>query len=85
MSTGLLIFAFAVTLAGLFDGKTTMWDGVPSGLAVVIFFALMAVVGMLEGMQIAFFAVAKLRESERGDKPFAKRTCELLFRNGGRN
>jgi silicon transporter len=85
MSTALLIFAFAVTLAALFDGKTTMWDGVPGGLAVVVFFILMSVVGMLEGMQIAFFAVAKLQEKDRGDHVFAKRTCHLLFKNQGRN
>jgi hypothetical protein len=34
----------------------------------------------LEGMQIAFFAVAKIPASERGDSVFAKKTCELLFK-----
>ena len=40
---------------------------------------------MLEGMQIAFFAVSKIQESERGDSVWAKRTCELLFRGEGHN
>jgi silicon transporter len=84
-SLAILAFSFAVTLAGLFEGKTTMWDGVPAGAAVVVFFILMSVVGLLEGMQIAFFAVAKIPESERGDSVFAKKTCELLFRGKGRN
>eukprot|EP00554_Chaetoceros_debilis_P007219 CAMPEP_0194072456 /NCGR_PEP_ID=MMETSP0149-20130528/208_1 /TAXON_ID=122233 /ORGANISM="Chaetoceros debilis, Strain MM31A-1" /LENGTH=35 /DNA_ID= /DNA_START= /DNA_END= /DNA_ORIENTATION= len=35
-----------------------MWEGVPAWVAVIVFFILMAVVGMLEGMQVAFFAVA---------------------------
>jgi len=46
------IFCFAVTLVALFDGKTTMRDGVPPVVAVIIFFILMSVVGMLEGMQM---------------------------------
>merc|ERR1711915_838121 len=69
----------------LFDGKTTMWDSVPPGAAVVVFFVLMCIVGMLEGMQIAFFAVAKIQESERGSNVFARKTCELLYSGDGHN
>eukprot|EP00527_Entomoneis_sp_CCMP2396_P009708 CAMPEP_0198136450 /NCGR_PEP_ID=MMETSP1443-20131203/99_1 /TAXON_ID=186043 /ORGANISM="Entomoneis sp., Strain CCMP2396" /LENGTH=315 /DNA_ID=CAMNT_0043797675 /DNA_START=67 /DNA_END=1011 /DNA_ORIENTATION=- len=83
-SSAFLIFAFVVTLVALFDGKTTMWDGVPSAVAVILFFVLMSVVGMLEGMQIAFFAVARITEEERNSNPWARWTCELLFDNGGR-
>jgi tetrahydromethanopterin S-methyltransferase subunit C len=64
-SLAILGFSFAVTLAGLFEGKTTMWEGVPEWAAVIVFFILMSVVGLLEGMQIAFFAVAKIPASER--------------------
>jgi silicon transporter len=84
-SLAVLAFSFAVTLAGLFEGKTTMWEGVPAGAAVVVFFILMSIIGLLEGMQIAFFAVAKIPVSERGDSVFAKKTCELLFKGEGRN
>merc|ERR1712127_240938 len=66
LSLTALGFCIAVTMVALFDNKTTMWEGVPPGIAVVIFVILMCVVGMLEGMQIAFFAVAKLQPSERG-------------------
>jgi hypothetical protein len=52
-SLAILGFSFAVTLAGLFEGKTTMWEGVPEWAAVIVFFILMSVVGLLEGMQIA--------------------------------
>jgi hypothetical protein len=45
----------------------------------------MGCVGLLEGMQIAFFAVSKLPKSERGSSPMALRTCECLFKNGGKN
>jgi hypothetical protein len=43
----------------------------------------MSVVGLLEGMQIAFFAVARIPKSERGDATFAKKTCNLLFSGEG--
>jgi silicon transporter len=85
MSLTILGFCFAVTLAGLFQGKTTMWDGIPNSVSVILFFVLMSVVGLLEGMQIAFFAVAKVPKSERGDSVFAKKTCELLFSGEGNN
>merc|ERR1712151_1342944 len=45
----------------------------------------MCCVGLLEGMQIAFFTVAKLPKSERGDSNIALKTCDCLFRNGGKN
>jgi Silicon transporter len=78
-SVGCLGFSFAVTLAALFQGKTTMWDGVPPTVAIILFFGLMAVVGLLEATQISYFAVAKLRVSERGSNWFAKKTCECLY------
>jgi len=85
ISLAILCFSLAVTFEALFKGQTTMWKGVPGWLAVVLFFLLMSVVGLLEGMQIAFFAVAKIPKEERGSHPFAKKTCELLFRGSGYN
>jgi len=85
MSVGILIFAIIVTLVALFDGKTTMWKGFPDWLAVTLFFVLMSLVGLLEGMQIAFFAVTKMDKEEQGDAKWAKMTCDLLFESGGRN
>jgi len=55
VSTAILGYAFAVTLYALFHGETTMWAGVPPSVSLVLFFVFMAIVGMLEGMQIAFF------------------------------
>jgi len=84
-STSILGFSFAVTLQALFNGQTTMWDGVPEWLTVILFFLFMAIVGMLEGMQIAFFAVARMTEEERSRSAWAKRTCDVLFEGDGRN
>jgi len=77
-SIGILAFALAVTIDALFKGQTTMWEGVPDGVSVIVFFVLMVFTGLLEGMQIALFAVAKLPKSEQGG-PIAMKTCELMF------
>jgi hypothetical protein len=78
-SLAILGFAFAVTLAALFDGKTTMWDGVPSVVSVVVFFVLMCFVGMMDGMQIALFAVKNLPEEELVQHTIAHKNCQLTF------
>merc|ERR1711953_1496621 len=57
----------------------------PDTAAVILFFLLMSVVGLLEGMQIAFFAVSKMTKEERGDAKCAKMTCDVLFADNGRN
>ena len=77
-------FAFAVTLAALFAGYSKMWESVPPGASVAIFFVLLCVVGNFEAMQIAYFAVAKLQKCERERTYFAKKTCRLLFENKAR-
>jgi len=85
ISVAILSFSLAVVMKSLFMGRTTMYEGVPEVVSVILFFILMSVVGMLEGMQIAFFAVTKIPVAERGAAKFAKMTCELLFRGEGRN
>jgi hypothetical protein len=47
LSLAILVFAYAVTLFALFNGQTTMWEGVPNGVAVVLLLIFMAVVGIL--------------------------------------
>merc|ERR1712127_625685 len=85
MSLAIVVFCGIVTVYALFTGQTTVWEGIPEAVTVVIFFILMSVVGMLEGMQIAFFAVSKFPKNERGDSKFAKLTCDLLFKGDGKN
>jgi len=88
MSIAILSFCMAVTLVALFNGDTMVavkYPGIPNGVSVFLFFFFMAVVGMLEGMQIAFFAVAKLPANERGTSFFGTKTCELLFKGNGQN
>jgi silicon transporter len=84
-SIAVLGFSLAVTLSALFQGKTTMWPGVPEAVSVILFFLLMSVVGLLEGMQIAFFLAAKITKAERGESKLAKMTCDTLFKGKGMN
>jgi len=84
-SAGCLGMALAVTIDALFRGQTALWGGVPQWAGLVLFFVLMMCVGLLEGMQIAFFAVSKIPKSERGDSNMALKTCHCLFKNGGKN
>jgi len=85
MSLVILSFCGVVTVYALFTGQTTIWEGIPPILSFIIFLILMSIVGMLEGMQIAFFACAKLRAEERGTNKFAKLTAGLLFKGDGNN
>jgi len=62
-----------------------MWKFMPNSVATILFFLLMNLVGLLEGMQIAFFAVTKMTKDERGDAKCAKMTCDVLFADNGRN
>lgn len=78
-SLAALAFAFAVTLEALFDGKTTAWESVPGVVSVIVFFVLMCIAGLMEGMQIALFAVVNLPESELTQHKMAKSTCQLAF------
>merc|ERR1711897_16186 len=84
-STAILAFAFAVTIEAILNGQTTMWDGVPPVVTIILFFFFMSIVGMLEGMQIAFFAVARMTEEERSRSALATRTCDILFFGEARN
>ena len=85
ISIAILLFSFAVTLVALFNNQTTMWEGVPPVATVFLFFFFMAIVGMLEGMQIAFFAVARMTDEERTRSRWGKRICDILFDEEGRN
>merc|ERR1712127_711946 len=84
----ILGFCLAVVFEALFTGRTMMtvkYPSIPNGVNVFLFFFFMAIVGMLEGMRIAFFAVAKLPVNERGTSFFGRKTCELLFKGNGQN
>jgi hypothetical protein len=80
-SLTVLSIAFAVTLSALFQGQTTMWQGVPESVSVILFFILMCFVGMMEGMQIALFAVVNIPSDDLERRStVAYKNCQLTFR-----
>jgi hypothetical protein len=88
MSLGILGFCITVVGVALFNGDTMLSVKYPSinpPLAVVMFILFVFIVGCLEGMQVAFFTVAKLPMEERGTNWFGKKTSEMLFGGNGRN
>ncbi|GMH82912.1 hypothetical protein TrST_g10032 [Triparma strigata] len=82
MSLAILGFSLAVVFDALVKGWTGMWEGVPSWAAMVIVFGvLLPFVGIMEGMQIAAFAVVKMDEEEyRNTHKIAHANCQLLFK-----
>ncbi len=79
MSLAILTFSFAATVKALLDGKTTLWSGMNPYVSVVTFFILFGVLGLLEGTQIALFAVAELPESEIQGHAIASSNLRLAF------
>ena len=75
----LLAYFCAMTLVALYYGQTTMWPGVPETASVLITCLLMIFVGLLEGMQIALFAVVNLPSDETDKHKWAAKSCELTF------
>ncbi|KAL7559956.1 hypothetical protein ACA910_008277 [Epithemia clementina (nom. ined.)] len=86
-SVALLGFSFAVTLTALFNEQTNMWSGVPPYVSVILFFSFMIVLGILEGTQIAVFAVSRLPMEELARHPKNVLRCIdiLLIQNDGQN
>ena len=68
-----------MSLVALYYGQTTMWPGVPETASVMITCLLMIFVGLLEGMQIALFAVVNLPSDETDKHKWAAKSCELTF------
>jgi hypothetical protein len=78
-STALLGFCLAVTLQALFDGNSGMWEGVPTWASVVIFITFLCLVGLMDGMQIAAFALMNVPDEELHQHSVAYTNCQLMF------
>lgn len=88
MSLCILGFCMAVVLVALFNGDTMVsvkYPTITPALSVFLFFFFMAVVGLLEAMQITFFQAAKLPHEERATNFIGKKTAGILFNGNGQN
>ena len=83
VSVTLLTIAMAVTCAALYHDETTMYPGLTTMASFALFFGLVCFLGLLEGIQIAAFAVVKLPTHLVRASPAAEANCDLVFR--GRN
>jgi len=73
--------AMAVVFEGLRIEVTGMWKGTPVWASFIALFVLMIFVGLMEGMQIAAFAVLKVPEEEyKHTHKLAHANCTLMFR-----
>lgn len=79
VSLAVLAFALAVTMEALINNQSGMWEGVPVWLSIIIFFTLLCLVGFMEGMQIAAFALVNMPEWELDQYPIVKKNCEIMF------
>lgn len=79
VSSGLLCFSLAVTLEALFKGQSGIWDGTPEWASVIIFLVFLCIVGIMEGMQIAAFALLNIPNEELNKHGVAAANCMLMF------
>jgi len=77
----ILMSSLAVVIGALFKGWTNMWTGFPAYGSVFIFLSLMCAIGVLEGMQIALYAVVNLPEEELYNHKVAQAACKLAFQD----
>ena len=83
MSVTILGFALAVTIEALKEGKSGMWESVSPTLSIILFLVLLCVVGLMEGIQIAAFALINTSEEELIEtSTMAYSNCQLMFDNG---
>ena len=79
VSLCILGFALAVTVSALLEGKSGITWNVSPGIALIIFFVLLCLVGLMEGLQIAAFALMNMPENELKKHTIAYQNCSLLF------
>ena len=78
-STLILCLAWAVTLHALWNGDTTMWDGVHPIISLVLLFVLILGTGILEALQIAMLTVVHWTPERLAAHPAADRTCKFAI------
>lgn len=81
VSLFILSVALAITIQAIVDGHSGIWKGIPVSIAIMIFFILMCIVGLMEGMQIAAFALVKLSDDVLQTYSLAYKNCKLMFRD----
>jgi len=84
LSTAILIYSLAITIEAILQGKSGMYDGVSIPLSIILFISFLCLVGMMDGMQIAAFALLNMPKQELEQYGVANAMCELIFRSDER-
>jgi hypothetical protein len=79
LSMSILLFSIVVMLVAMFQGKTRMWSAVPPAASLFMLIALILFMGLLDGLQVAFFAVLHLPEKEIKNHKVAWKNCKFVF------
>lgn len=75
----ILLFSLAVTIEALAAGKGGLLQEAGPTVSIIIFFALLCVTGILEGIQIAAFALLKMPEEEVLQHGVAAKNSKMIF------
>mmetsp|Transcript_6145 Transcript_6145/g.13277 ORF Transcript_6145/g.13277 Transcript_6145/m.13277 type:complete len:1023 (-) Transcript_6145:104-3172(-) len=78
-SVAILLSSFAITLEAVSRKWTNMWGDLNSYFLIVIFFVCLLFVGMLEGLQIALYSVARMPEEYFATHEKAFRYSSVVF------
>ena len=78
-STALLFFSVAATIKALFDGNTTMWQGVPAPVSLLLLVALIIVMGSMDALQIAVYKVVHIPVEDLAKNPVALKNTRFAL------
>lgn len=79
-SMSISILAIVVFMTALLGGNTPIREGIPKWVSIVSLFILLLLGGIMESLQIAFFAIKHLPANKVKACPRATRTLELIFK-----
>lgn len=79
-SLALLVFSVAATIRAIFDGKTSMWPGVPVPVSIILLVALIVVMGFMDALQIAVYKVLYMSDEELAKHPVAHFNTRFALR-----
>lgn len=78
-STLLLLFSIAATIKALFEGNTTMWQGVPAPVSLLLLVALIVVMGSMDALQIAVYKVVHIPVEDLARNPVALKNTQFTL------
>jgi len=80
ISTSLVILSAVLIFTAIAQDRTSMWTSVPSYANFLLLVGLILLTGLMEGLQIAFFAVVHLPEDTIKHNKVAYKNCKYIFK-----